>query len=629
MILLYLLFPLLCIVSIPPSSRPSAFAERVVFGLVLYQIWRMAIGLILGLTGHLTSTGYVAATCCMAVALAAQSWKNGFRLDLAPVIRRLRTRRGRVAAILIALLAVVFVLEIVFDATYGTRHNDALMYHIPRVIFWLQQQSFEPWITPNWEQLALPVSANLVLGNKILLGGGWKGIGYVTALFSVGAITCVFLAAQEFRLTKWHAAMAAILFGSFPAVGLRIWAVNSDLIAAFPLLASFVALTRIREPKYGIAVFLLLNGVAIACKPTVAPYALLLSGVSLWRCRHKIAGIREIAIPLAGLILAAVIVTSSYWPVYATFTDFLGGDHGRGKKIATVAEFVYALAMSFGHWLLEPLGYLTPVMATGVKQVAQTVYNMLGENFITLPESWKPWPGQDISHTGLAALVFLPLLLYYLPSKARLPSSLMFFLGFISVSGMLCFTPYNSRYTVVLLAGFALLWGATRIFRRGIGRWILTGLCAINIVALLGVVVVRGYVDITVKMKPGGSHYYLSAEDRNKMAETLKEKPLLVMADDTLDALLWGTEIDYKINYITCPADDDWVQELRRASFRSEWLAVAYGGRSEMAPGPLLWKRIGVHSCPKIPVQRLNDYLVQAGWQIYRHNDLVDLWRYK
>ena len=614
--------------AIPPSSRPGAFAERLVFGLALYEFLLLSIGLVLGLTSHLTPTAYTAATCFAALVLAGQSWRNGFHLGLATVTRWLRTRRGTAVLLLAVLLAIVFALELIFDATYGTRHNDALMYHIPRVIFWLQHQGFEPWTTPNWEQLALPMGANLILGSKILLGSGWKGLGYVTCLLSVGAIACVFLAAREFRLTGWHAAMAAILFGSFPAVGLRIWAVNSDMAAAFPVLASFVVLHRVRDPKNGIAFFLVLNGIAIACKPTVAPYALLLACVSLWQCRHKIAGIRQVAIPCAALVLSAAIVISSYWPVYAAFSDFLGGDHGRSKKIATLAEFAYALAMSSGHWLLEPLGYLTPIMEEWVKEVARTVYNLLGARMDHLPESWKPWPAQDISHTGLTAIFFLPILLYYLPLRARMPATLLFFLGFISVSGMLWYTPYNSRYTVVLLAGYALLWGATGLFKRGKSRWVLTALCALNIFALLGVVAVRGYVDITVKMQPGGTHDYLSAEDRATIATSTGGSPLSVMADDTLDALLWGTEINYKIEYVNCPADGNWVQELRDTSRKSNWLAVAHSGRAEMSPGALLWQRKGFHSCSKVPLRTLNYSLAHAGWQMYRHNDLVDIWRH-
>jgi hypothetical protein len=245
-----------------------------------------------------------------------------------------------------------------------------------------------------------------------------------------------------------------------------------------------------------------------------------------------------------------------------------------------------------------------------------------------LPESWKPWPAQDISHSGLAALVFLPVLLFRLPTRARLPATLLFLAGFISLSGMLHFNPYTGRFFVLLLAGYSLIWGGSNFFSRGYRRWLLTGIITLNVCALLGVVAFRSYVDATSKSQPGGAYYYLSDEDRHTIANTLSGRPLQIITGDSMDALLTGPDIAYPLRYIICPANGDWNQELKRAALKSNWLAIVHGGKKSMPTGPADWHRPGSYTCPEVSLQDLQGSLTNSGWRMYRHNPLVDLWRF-
>ncbi len=460
-----------------------------VLGIALYEVLLLIIGLPLGLTHHLTSQYYVIFTWCAAIPLAAQSWKNGIRLDPAHALRWLRTRRGTAVLLLATFMAAAFALQLGFDAFYGTRHYDGLSYHIPRVMFWLDHQSFAAWTTPAWAQVGLPVGADVIL------------------------------------------------------------------------------------------------------------------------------------------VLAIAICISSYWPVYVAFSDFQGGDFGRAHKVGTVTEFTHAVAMSTGHWLLEPLGYITPFKEDWVKGVSKTVYNFLGAHLEKLPESWKPWPAQDVGRTGLTSVLLLPALLIGLSPRARKPAIAIFLLGFISLSGMVHFQAWGTRYHIVLLAGFALLWGSTRFFQRGKRRWVLTGIVTLNVCALLGVIAIRFFVDTTSKSKPGGSYYYLSEEDRHTIAGTLSGHPLQVVTNDTLDALLVGPGIDYSLSYIICPADGDWNREMRNAALKSNWLAIVHEGKTQILTGPTGWHRPGEHTCPEISTLTLENALSRSGWQLYRRTPIVDLWR--
>jgi len=612
--------------AIPQTTRPAATVQRLVFGLALYEFLLLSVGLVLGLSHHLTTQSYGAVTWSAAAVLLLQAWRNGFP-PLPPVLRWFRTGRGKAALLLAAVLAVAFALQLTFDALYGTQHYDGLWYHIPRVMFWLQQRSFDPWNTPVWAQIGLPVGADVILGQKILLGTGWRGVGYVSGLLSLGAIASVYLAALDLRLSRWQAAMTAILFGSFPAIGLRIWSVNSDIAAAFPVLASYVALHRVREAKLGLAIFLVLNAVAIACKPTVAPHAVLLALIALWQCREKILTLRSAALPFAAVVLGTIIVFSSYWPVYLAFSDFQGGNAGRAHKVASAAEVTHAVALSTGHWLLEPLGYLPKSMRTLANEEVTHVYNQLGARIEVLPESWRPFPTQDAGRTGLAAVVMLPLLLLGLSSRARLAATLLFLLGFVSLSGMVHFQAWNTRYTVVLLAGYALLWGATRLFLRGKRRWLLAGLVALNVCSLVGVVCISIYWARTSNSSPGDNYNYLAEEDRGTISGTLSGRPLLVIKDESLEALLAGPDISFPLSYLTCPADGDWERELRNAALTSNWLAVVHNNQKSMQAGPD-FNRPGFITCSEVSTRYLEDALTRAGWHLYRHNRIIDFWRF-
>jgi hypothetical protein len=598
-LLLYLCFPILCILAV----------RSLVFGLALYQTLILAIGLFLGTAHYLTVEAYIAALVCASVPLFFLACHNRPRFSLSP--RFLKTRRGVTAFILACIVAVAYLAQVGFDAVYGTRHGDGLWYHIPRVIFWLQNQSFEAWPTPVPAQIGLPVGADLILLHKVLLGLGWNGAGYVTLVLSVGAITCVYLAARDFRLSKWSAAMTALLFASFPVIGLRIWAINSDIAAAFPVFAAYLALQRIREARVAVAVFILLNGVALACKPTIALLAFPLGCVALWQCRQKIIlGV----LPGAAAITGALFVFASYWPVYLAFGDFLGGEYNSSHRTSTVAEFANAAAIHTGQWLLEPLTYISPFL--DLNGLALTLYNWCGASFETLPPMWTLYVSGDTGRTGMALMLAIPFLLVGFSHRTKAIIVILLLAVYLPLSGMILPQPFVSRYLVVLWAGVALLWGASDLFRGR--RWLLTGVIAVNACVLLMVVAMNIHVDRTNWSK--GMYSYLTADDREYIAQSLTG-PLLVIAQESMDALLVGPEIRFPFEYVTCPADGDWTRELQRG----QWLALIHNGTESLRTG-LEWERPGLHSCPSTPVLELENSLVNAGWSSYKKGNIVDLW---
>lgn len=625
-LLVYLSLPLVCVLALPGLQRPGGRAERFVYGVAVYETLLMAGGLLLGLTRHLTTGAYRCLLAVAAAALLVPAWKNAPR-RLGRAGRALGTRRGRAALSVAALTAGAFALEVGFDALWGTRHFDGLWYHIPRLLFWRQQHAFDAWTTPALAQIGLPVGADLVLGHGLLLGGGWRGIAWVSCLLSVGAAACVYLAGLDAGLKRWGAAMSALLFAAFPAVGLRVWSVNSDVAAAFPAFAAFVALHRVRDSARAGALFLLLNGVAVACKPTIAPLALLLGAIALWRCRQKMTALRSAALPLAGALLAAGLVVGSYWPVYARFGDPLGGAYGRGHRASTAQEFRRAAGTHLAHWVVEPAGYVPRSRNGREDGPLKAVFNLFGAGFEELPEIWRPFPAQDVARTGLVPVLAAPFLLLGLRPGARWPATLLLLLGYVPLSGMIKAQPYASRYNLGVLAGFALLWGGTRLFDRGARRWLFVGVAAFNALALLGIVSVTIYRDRVKWSKPDGPYAYLGESERAELRGALGGRPLLVLTGDSMDALLAGPEVAYPLRYVIRPGDGNWGEELRAASRRSRWLAFVHEGRASLRPGPEFPTPEGA-ACPATSTEVLREELGRAGWTRSKAGRLVDLWTF-
>ncbi len=307
-------------------------------------------------------------------------------------------------------MALLLGIQLAADAWQGTRQIDGLWYHIPRTVTWMQQGHLGAFPTPVWQQVGLPVGANVVLGGKILLGLGWAGAAWVNALLTVGAIACVYLVGRDLGLGRWRALLAALLFASFPAVGERASSVSSDMAATFPVLAGYLAWTRGRDTRSGLAAFGLLSAVGIACKTTVLPFVLLLGGVAA--CRAFRMG-RPPRISWQTALAAAMglaLIAGSIGPVYQAFGDLVGGPTGRSHAVQDLRGAVRGVAVNAANWALEPLGYAPAGSREWMRGLVEPVYSALGVRFEAdaLPASvqdWEPWPSPDSGRTGALSIV--------------------------------------------------------------------------------------------------------------------------------------------------------------------------------------------------------------------------------
>ncbi len=628
MILFYLILPLLSVAAVAPAPGRSLAARRLVYGIALYEGILLAIGLGLGLARRLTPGTYAAATVLAAAALGGATLRSRRR-----TIRRrsghaaawARTRRGSAVVLTGAVLGAAIAVQLTVDALMGTRHWDGLWYHLPRILFWVEQGSFDPWPTPTWQQIGLPVGADVVLGAKLLLGLGWAGTAWVTAVLTLGCIGAVYVVAVDLGLGRWRAATAALLFASFPAVGLRVASLNSDVAAAFPVLAAYVALTRISDTRLAAAAWIVLNAVGVACKPTVGLLAIAVGVAAGLRERDRILRPRNAWPAAAASVAGACAVLASYWPVLRAFGDFVGGEMGRAHAASGLMDLGRNALETTTHWLLEPVGYLLPVAPAVTDAVAERVYGairlrldhgLLGVQTIA---DWRPMPGPDVGRTGLVPLVAFPIVAAALSPAAR-RAALLWWAALVALGGLVYAQPWAGRFTIVLLAAYALAWAASRLFARGRARWVLVGLCGVNAAATFALAAAFTWLHWSVQSSRGGRLHYLDAEERVAIARVAGGLPVPVLTGGSPDALLVGPDRAFTFRYVACDRDGAW-----RLPEHAEAMVVVHDGKEEVYPGQWYGRR-GFERCRRASVSKVREELGASGWDLHSQGAKVDVW---
>ncbi len=604
---LHLVLPPLSILATGRLAKSRGIVWTVVAGLALYESALLVFGLLLGYLGRLRAPWPLAFWCLAVLALlglaawGARAFWNAARAGLAS----LRPRPGDVFLGLGVLTTAYLVgLQIARDWTEGATAFDSLSYHIPRVLQWAWHGSFRPWPTAVWQQVGLPAGGDVVLLPGVLLGIGWLGGAWTTVWLSLGAAAAVFAASRGLGAGPRPSFVAALAFLSFPAVGPRLADVNSDMAAAFPLLAAWVLTTRARSLREGAFLFPALCGVGVACKANVAPAALVLA-VALFgrRFRAVLADRRAVAAAAGGTLFAALVCAGSYLPVRRLFGDFVGGGEGRVLISYLRGPAGVARAISFGvlHWAVEPLALVPEPPRFNLLDAAgvNRLYDALGAG---TRESWYPAINPETNRSGVFPLLALPWLLAALPRRKRVAGALLYLALLLALFAPLNPNCYASRFAVVLLAAFAVLWGMAAARSPAL----------VTLLTIASLAVEARYL----RWRDLPHLQTLPAPDRNaRIAAAVGSHTLWLLSGSlSVDAQIAGRHADVRFEYLACPPDGDWVRLLAHARQESPWLLLN-DNSPDVATGPGYESAFG-RPCPNVPVSSLQGALEEAGWQL-------------
>ena len=122
--------------------------------------------------------------------------------DFRQKLRKLSLRRDSPLIALLLIVLGVLLLSLVLIYVVPPNNNDALSFHVARIVRWKQQGSYFPWETPFIWQLTFPVNAQLTYLWTLLMSGTDHFIAYIPFLAGVLTSVLVYLFSREFRMQR-------------------------------------------------------------------------------------------------------------------------------------------------------------------------------------------------------------------------------------------------------------------------------------------------------------------------------------------------------------------------------------------------------------------------------------------
>jgi hypothetical protein len=147
---------------------------------------------------------------------------------------------------------------------------DAMSYHLPRVLFWIQQRSVEFFPTSYLNLIAQPPLAEYATLHLYLLSGGDHYTNLVQFAAFAGAIAAVSAVAQQCGLAMRAQVIAALFCATLPNVILQASGAKNDCVLALWIVCALLFCLRwLESASRADLIFLsLAAGLAIATKAT-------------------------------------------------------------------------------------------------------------------------------------------------------------------------------------------------------------------------------------------------------------------------------------------------------------------------------------------------------------------------
>jgi len=121
---------------------------------------------------------------------------------------------------------------------------DALTYHLPRAMHWLQNGSIAHYPTPMSRQLYMPPMAEILIAQAMALSGGDRLVNLVQWIAFGVTATGVFSVVRAAGLTRLAALNAALMFLALPMAVLQASGPKNDLVLCANLAAAAVFFQR-------------------------------------------------------------------------------------------------------------------------------------------------------------------------------------------------------------------------------------------------------------------------------------------------------------------------------------------------------------------------------------------------
>lgn len=446
------------------SRRLSLLVTAVLAGAAI-TIWTESLGALTALRSSALLALWVASLCALVVAGA---WRS--RSASAP-----RKPLGSLTpAEWVLVIGVGTVLATTALVALWAPPNtfDAMSYHLPRVMHWLQDRSLAVYPTHVQLQIQAPPGAEYLILNLVALGGNdrlatlvqWAAFGATTVAVSYVA----FLLGGK-RLAQ---VLAAVVFATLPMAILQSSGTKNDLVSSLWLvsLAAFV-LVFCRRRTCGIALLVgLATGLALLTRPTAYLFAF---PFFVWFAIAALRGNHRRGLALVAVAGATALALNA--PYYArnleTYGSPLGptavrtsaGEFKSTNSLYRPSELVSNIVRNAALQLASPIAGADRTVERAVAKVHKAIgisendprTTWAGTTF-ALP-AWEQQRFEDKAPNTVAFLLGLVAIVVYLVQRKRFDASVFPYLTGIGVGAFLfClfirWEPWNSRFHTPLFA---------------------------------------------------------------------------------------------------------------------------------------------------------------------------------
>jgi Dolichyl-phosphate-mannose-protein mannosyltransferase len=337
---------------------------------------------LLSLIGGLRMPGL--AICWVGLAGGAAVWalwgKAPLREREVPLVKP-----GRMSAVLAAPVALVVAVTAVVANLGRPNNSDSMVYHLARVMHWVQNGGVADYPSNINRQLYNPPWAEYAVLQALLLGGDDRFANLVQWFSMLGCLVGVTLVAKKLGAGRRGQLIAALFGATLPMGILQASSTQNDYVTAFWLICLAVGVLGWRErpesPPAALAVGASL-GLALLTKTSAYLFAAPLLLLLLPRTRPGPASLRAAA--LIGLVALALNA-----PFYARNVELYGallGPHQPGagsmpssaSAVTNEAMSPAILVSSLTRNLAIHLGTPLPAVNRGVEQVIRDLHSTLG-----------------------------------------------------------------------------------------------------------------------------------------------------------------------------------------------------------------------------------------------------------
>ncbi len=354
---------------------------------------------------------------------------------------------------------------------YPTNNWDSMLYHMARVIHWIQNESLAHYRTPFHQQLIFPVFSEVMILNVNLLLGNDFLSNTVQLLYMITTGVAIGVLAKELGLNKFGQILSSFILICIPEVILLASSTHNELVLSFFMIMSIYFLLKTKKDKT-LNNFIFLGcclGLSAATKSTA--YVYLAPFILMWTLYHLYQVLVK-SIPLIWLnylIVGLVFVTinfAHYSRNYQLTSTIFGTNEELQRSYANEYHSFPGLISSVSKNLSSQFGI--PKIAPLAKEITEEIHELINVNIDDYQISYTNYSIDPLSthennganpyHTVLMMLSTIWLLIFF----KRYNRSIVFFC-IVSVLSFLLFclylkwqiwiklhTPFFIFYTIVL-----------------------------------------------------------------------------------------------------------------------------------------------------------------------------------